>query len=99
MDKAIALAKAAAALMWAIALFVWDFIIPRFITEDVALRYVPGCDPADWGAYEIVCSLSDVEPGEVFDAVATVDAFSFLFFGITYRIGNFRAWPGVLRNG
>lgn len=83
----------------AIALFVWDFIIPRFVSEDVALRYSPGCDPADWGAYEIVCSMDDLEPGEHYDAVASVDSFSFLFFGITYRIGNFRGWPGVPSRG
>lgn len=78
----------------AIAAFIWD-MAPRFITEDVALRYVG--DPitttrSEWGDYEIECSLSDVEPGESFDGIATVDSFVFLWFGITYRVGNFRAW-------
>lgn len=89
MSELIAKAKAAA---W----FLYDFLVPRFITEEVALRYVG--DPitttwSEWGDYEIECSLSDVEPGESFDGIATVDSFVFLWFGITYRVGNFRAWP------
>jgi hypothetical protein len=82
----------------AVSMFVWDFIIPRFISEEVALRYIGvgfKTDTHDWSAYEIVCSLGDVQPGESFDAIASVDAFQFLFFGVTYRIGNFRKWPGV----
>jgi hypothetical protein len=82
------LAKAKAA-----ALFAWDFLIPRFITEEVALRYVGDDFTApysEWSDYEIACSLVDVQPGEWFDGIATVDAFQFLGFGISYRIGEFR---------
>lgn len=82
MDKFITGAKA-------FLLFAWDLIIPRFITEDVALNHISG--PKDEiASYEIACSLCDVFPGEAFDAVATVDAFQFLGFGITYRVGEAR---------
>lgn len=77
------------------AIFALDIIVPRFITEDVALRYVGDdftTDWTEWSAYEIACSMSDVETNERFDGVATVDAFQFLGFGIAYRIGNFRPW-------
>ena len=86
MSDVIAKAKAA---LW----FVWDFLIPQFITEDVALRYVGDDFTAtwsEWDDYEIACSLMDVEPGECFDGIATVDAFQFLGFGMAYRIGEFR---------
>lgn len=74
-------------------LFALDFIVPRFITEDVALRYVG--DPvapnmSEWGDYEIACSLADVQPGEEFDGIGSVDAFQFIGFGLVYRVGNFR---------
>lgn len=74
-------------------LFALDFIVPRFITEDVALRYVG--DPvtsnwSEWRDYEIACSLADVQPGEEFDGIGSVDAFQFLGFGLTYRVWNFR---------
>lgn len=72
-------------------LFAWDFLVPRFITEDVALRRVgPG---SDWDNFEIACSIADVQPGERFDGVAEVDSFTWLGFGMTYRVGNFRTWP------
>ena len=77
----------------AAGLFLWDFLIPRFITEDVALRYVGDDFTAtwsEWDDYEIACSLMDVEPGECFDGIPTVDAFQFLGFGMAYRIGEFR---------
>lgn len=70
------------------ARFAWDVLVPRFITEDVALSG----SGTEWEDYEIVCCIADVQPGERFDAVATVDSFQFLGIGITYRIGNFRLW-------
>jgi len=33
----------------------------------------------------------------LFDGIAEVDYFTWLGFGITYRIGNFRNWEGVER--
>lgn len=84
----IVMARAKAAL-----LFAWDFVVPRFITEDVALRYV-GDDftttQSEWDDYEIACSLTDVEHGETFDGIATVDCFQAFGFGFAYRIGGLR---------
>ncbi len=65
------------------ARFAWDYLIPRFITEDVAVAMVGS---------EIVCSMEDVEPGERFDGIADVDAFMWFGIGVTYRVGNFRKW-------
>lgn len=74
------------------ARFACDYLIPRFITEDVAVAMVGSGD--NWDAFEIVCSMEDVEPGERFDGIAEVDAFMWFGIGVTYRVGNFRAWGG-----
>lgn len=78
-----------------IGAWLWDVVIPRFLTEEVAIMFVGDPIGANngWGDYEIVCSLSDAQPGESFDGIATVDAFQAFGFGFAYRIGNFRAWP------
>lgn len=60
------------------------------------MHYIAG-DRKDVGSYQIVCSMIDVMPGEAFDAVATVEGFGWLGFGVHYRIGNFRHWPGQHR--
>lgn len=76
----------------AAARFIWEWIIPHCVTEDVALRYVNDGQPNDWSSYEIACCMADIEPVELFAGIATVDSFVWLGFGITYRIGNFRAF-------
>ncbi len=75
-----------------------DILVPRFLTEDVALRFVGG-DRTGLGTYEIVCCMNDVLPGEAFDAVATVDSFSWLNIGITARVRNVRPWPPATPSG
>lgn len=70
--------------------FLWDVLVPRFITEDVALqRRGYGMELND---FEIVCAMTDVQPGEVFDAIATVDSFQIFGIGFSYRVGNVRDW-------
>lgn len=76
-----------------LAQFAWDYLIPHFTTYDVAIERIS--DGNRWGDFEIVCCLCDVEPGERFDGVATVDSFEFLGLGITYRIGNYRPWGAL----
>lgn len=73
-------------------LFALDILVPRFITEDVAMSYSGSGARSDWENYDIECSMIDVQPEEIFDGVATVDSFQFFGLGITYRIGNFRTW-------
>ena len=34
--------------------FVWDFLIPQFITEDVALRYVGDDFTATWSEWDFI---------------------------------------------
>ena len=80
----------------------YDILVPRFITEDVALRYL-GVETLDeygeCSAYEIECSMDDVEPGEKFDATAEVDSFTWLGFGYAYRIRNVRDWASEVSRG
>lgn len=86
MSDVIAKAKAA---LW----FVWDFLIPQFITEDVALRYVGDDFTApwsEWSDFEIACCLKDVDPGEHFDGIAKVDSFQAFGIGFAYRVREFR---------
>lgn len=73
-------------------------LVPRFLTEDVALRFVGG-DRTGIGSYEIVCCMNDVQPGEAFDAVATVDSFGWLNIGIPVRVRNVRPWPPATPSG
>lgn len=64
-----------------------DIIIPRLLTEDVALTEVGD-------HYEIACSMADVRPSERFDAVATMRTFN--LFGMALSptmVGEPRPWP------
>lgn len=64
-----------------------DWAVPRFFTEDVALK-----DEGDH--YEIMCSMADLGPGGRYDAVVAIDAFN--FFGRAYfpkTAGDVRPWP------
>lgn len=73
-------------------------LVPRFITDDVAMRYVGG-PTDDFDSYEIVCHMKDVRLGERFSAVASVESFVWLNFGVSLRIGNFRPWPSAIQSG
>ena len=64
-----------------------DLLLPRFITEEAAMELVDG----EW---QPVCSMEDVEPGEVFDGVGTIKGFN--LFGRMIRpqlIGDPKPWP------
>ena len=69
-----------------------DIMIPRFITEDVAVeRRV--CDDCCEEHYEIACSMLDIEPGERFDGIATMRGFN--LFGMLLfprQVGVVRPW-------
>jgi hypothetical protein len=61
-----------------------DILIPRFITEDVALVE---CDEG----YEIACSMKDVQPWEDFHGVVTMQCFNFFGFGLfPKKVGHVR---------
>lgn len=65
-----------------------DIIVPRFITEDVALEF-------NGDHYIIVCCMDDVWPGESFDAIGTMQTFNFFGFGLFPKhIGEVRPWAG-----
>ncbi|WP_395503073.1 hypothetical protein [Ectopseudomonas mendocina] len=73
-----------------------DILLPRFITEEVALT-----DAGDH--LEIACSMADVKPGERFAAVATVRTLNLFGMGLfPTLIGEPREWPAKYqdpRNG
>lgn len=66
-----------------------DLAVPRFISEDVALAYQGG-DPRSIDSYTIVCSADDLRPGEIPDAIAKAESFTWLNVGITWRVGPLR---------
>ena len=51
--------------------YIYDILIPRFITEDVALL-------ENEKGYSIACSIDDVQDGEVFDAISTMSSLTWL---------------------
>lgn len=56
-----------------------DILIPRFITEEVAC--------IDVGDHlEIMCSASDLQPGEHCDSIVTVQTFNLLGFGLFPKV-------------
>lgn len=76
------------ALLW-LRTAVW-FVVPHFSSSEVALRRVGYL--SDWMDYEIECFVEDAKPGQVFDAVATADTFEWMWFGMVYRLRDFRYW-------
>jgi hypothetical protein len=62
--------------------------IPHFVTEEVAFALCPDCP-----AMHPVCCMDDIEPGEVFDGIATVSCFSLFGRAFFSRvISDIRPW-------
>lgn len=69
-----------------------DIIIPRFLTEDVAVELLE-CAHCDEQHVLPVCAMYDVALGETFDGVATMRSFNLFGFGLFPRIiGEPRPW-------
>jgi hypothetical protein len=65
-----------------------DIVIPRFVTEDVAVKQVGRSS-----MHEIVCSMKDIRPRERFDGIATYRMFNLFGFGFFQKqIGEVRPW-------
>jgi len=63
-----------------------DLLIPRFITEDVALEEIDG-------VLEIVCSMAAISEGEVFDGVVSIRSFTWLGLCVfPKQVGEVREW-------
>lgn len=62
-----------------------DWLIPRFITEDVAIIYDEVTEHI-----EVICALQDIRPGEYYNYIATGKGFN--LFGIAFNgtLSNFR---------
>lgn len=58
-----------------------DVVIPRFITEDVALEY--NDEQEGW---DIVCPVKNIQEGEEFEAFATVKSFNLFGYGLFPRM-------------
>jgi len=52
-----------------------DLLIPRFITEDVAVLEVDG-------EYRPICNVDDLNMYDVYDKIITVKTFNFFGFGL-----------------
>lgn len=64
-----------------------DALIPRFVTEDVALA------GNEQQGYRIVCCVDDIEPDERFDGIATIKCFNLFGFGLfPQQVGEVRSW-------
>ncbi|WP_273761552.1 hypothetical protein [Aeromonas hydrophila] len=66
--------------------YLMDLLVPRFITEDVALELLED-------GYHPVCSMDDVRPGERFDGIVAMRSFTWLHVALFPRIvGEVRPW-------
>ena len=64
-----------------------DILVPRFLTEEVALDAVGD-------QFEIICSMADIQPEEEYDAVATMQVFNLFGFALFPKlVGEPRPWP------
>lgn len=64
-----------------------DLLVPRFITEDVAI------DGNAQNGYSVVCCMEDVDPGEQFSGIATIRCFNLFGFALfAKQIGDIRPW-------
>lgn len=57
-----------------------DILVPRFLTEDIACKKVNEHN----NVIQLIpiCSLKDVQPGEVFDAIVRVQMFNLFGYGL-----------------
>lgn len=75
--------------VWAVVLlieiikFLYDFLIPHWVTEDVALVY-------QGDEFEILCCVDDLTDDDVYDGLATSKAIAWLWFGFFGTLNNFR---------
>jgi hypothetical protein len=63
--------------------FLYDFFIPHFVVEDVALI---GNDDD----FVIMCCMNDVVYDDIYDGVATSKALVWLFWGFNATVYDFR---------
>lgn len=64
--------------------FCYDFFIPRFIEEDVAIKYSPD------GDFSIICCVDDLVPDDDYDGIATSKALVWMWWGFFATISDFR---------
>jgi hypothetical protein len=61
-------------------MFLWEILIPRIVTEDVAVNWEPD------GTVDIVCSVSGLYPDEKHMGVCSITSLSWLGYGFFGRI-------------
>lgn len=69
------------------------FVVPHFVTEDLAVSRRPD------GGYDIVCSMEDVDDDEEFDGIVSMTCLAWLWWGISVQFGEqnveVKPWPAV----
>ena len=55
---------------------IFDLIIPRFVTDDVAIKYLSD------GDFEGVCLADEIRPGLCYDEIVTVKSFNLFGLGM-----------------
>lgn len=65
---------------WAFICWAADILVPRFVREDVALEQVAP------GEYVPVVAMRDVDPGERFDGIVTMESFNLFGRGIFPKV-------------
>lgn len=69
-----------------------DILIPRFVTEDVAVE-IDYCDHCDHPHPFPVCAMVDIEPDDAFDGIATMKCFNLFGFALWPEVvGAVRPW-------
>lgn len=68
--------------------FLYEFLMPHYVTEKVA--YVG--DPE--GKFSILCCADDLTEFDLYDGLATVKAVAWLFWGFNAKVFNFE--PGAV---
>lgn len=63
--------------------FLYNFLIPHFVIEDVAIIYIND-------DFEIICCVNDLTDDDFYDGIATSKALVWLWWGFFATIYNFR---------
>lgn len=67
-------------------------ILPRVFEEEIALKKIgPGWEWEDW---EIISPLSEIQPGDDYDAICSALNVEWLGFGFTIRLSKWKQRQG-----
>lgn len=64
--------------------FFWDFLIPHFTQEDVAILF------NDDDSIEVLCCIDDLIDGDHYDCIAAANSLVWMWWGFFATISDFR---------